>query len=130
MRIRSWLSDSKIKINTSHDEQHTVDILLQSFVGISLQGVAGFFNGLIDIRIVKGESTGLVVVTGVGGLDKVLVSSLRLAFAESPKNTHFATGPETLPPEGVRHPDGSKWYRFDGITGRTFSYFIRNTVNE
>ena len=117
-----------------YDDKHTVDVSFQFFVGVSLQQVAGSFDGFIDISIVEGVTTNLhtfgyfSILGGVfqgrillqlhhqGRTGEILVASSLLALAEGEGDGHFATGFETLPPEIVGYLHTGEGYGVDGIT--------------
>ena len=101
-----------------HNHQHTVDVLSQFLVWVSLQQVAGAFNGFIDVRIVKGQSADFYRIAGMRCVDEVLISSCFLAFAESKRNGYFAACVEALPPKGVGYFYRSEGHRVNGVTVR------------
>ena len=110
-----------------HDDQDAVDIGFEFWVGISLQDITGAFYGLVDVRVVEGEShhTESQVVVGVHllpCLDEILVASGFLAFAEGERDGDFAGGFKPLSPEIVRDLDGSEG---DGSDRIAFGGFLR-----
>ncbi len=100
----------------SHNNEYAVDVFVQRFVGISLHGIAGSFDGFVHVGIVKGITFYFVFGTWIGGPYKILVTSGFLAFTESQRNGDLAAGFESLSPEDIRHLDRSKGNRIDGIT--------------
>ena len=103
-------------LSCSHDIQYRVDIVLQTLVRIGLQHIAGPFDGLIHIGIIKRETHELShiplgcfqsrmsrMLQGIGSHLEVLVTMLTLAFAERQRDGHLTGSLDTLSPEGIRH---------------------------
>lgn len=91
-------------LSRSDDVEHAVDISLEFLVWISLQHVAGTLNRFVWVGVVEAVGHQFAHIIGVAwmsGTLKVLVSSLRLAFAESQRYSHLARGFDTLSPERI-----------------------------
>ena len=86
-----------------HYDQYAVDIFFQFLVRVSLQGVTCTFNRLIDIRIVKGEASHLILITGMSSFHKVFITSRFLTLTESQRDGYLAACLQALSPETVRH---------------------------
>ena len=91
-------------LSRSNDIEHAIDIRLEFLVWISLQHVAGTFNRFVWVGVVEAVGHQFAHIIGVAWMSsalKVLVSSLRLAFAESQRYSHLARGFDTLSPERI-----------------------------
>ena len=91
-------------LSRSDDIEHAVDIRLEFLVWISLQHVAGTLNRFVWVGVVEAVGHQFAHIIGVAwmsGTLKVLVSSLRFAFAESQRDSYLARGFDTLSPERI-----------------------------
>lgn len=86
-------------LSGSHNYEHTVYIVLQFLVGISLEKIACALDSLVDVGIVKSETTYVYRIARMGCVDEISVSSCLLAFTESEGYCHFATRLQALSPE-------------------------------
>ena len=102
-------------LRSGNNRQHAVYIPLQLLIGISLQRVAGPLNGLVYVGIIEGEPFYFILFTGMSCFHKVFIASRLLTFAECQRDGYFTACPEALSPEAVRHFDGSKRHRGDGV---------------
>ena len=94
--------------------EHAVDISLQLLVRISLEDIAGTFDGLIHIGIIEREAHKLAhvpllgvqsrvvrMLQGIGSHLEVLVTVLAFALAESQRNGYLLGSLQAGTPEGV-----------------------------
>ena len=98
----------------SYHIEHAVDVSLQLFVRISLEDVAGTFDGLINIGIIEREAHELAhipllgiqarvvrMLQGIGSHIEILVTVLALTFAESQWHGYFSGSLQTGTPESI-----------------------------
>lgn len=57
------------------------------------------FYRFVHIGIIKSQTAYFNGITGMGGIDKVSITSCFLAFAERQRNRYFTAGIQPLPPE-------------------------------
>ena len=91
-------------LSRSDDIEHAVDIRLEFLVRVGLEHVAGTFDGLVWVGIIEAQRhqfAYIILLARMSSALKVLVSSLRLAFAESQRDGYLARGFDTLSPERV-----------------------------
>ena len=94
--------------------EHAVDISLQLLVRISLEDVAGTFDGLIHIGIIEREAHKLAhipllgiqarvirMLQGIGSHLEVLVTVLALTLAKSQRHGYFSGCLQAGTPEGI-----------------------------
>ena len=80
-------------LSRSDDIEHAVDIRLEFLVRVGLEHVAGTFDGLVWVGIIEAQRhqfAYIILLARMSSALKVLVSSLRLAFAESQRDGYFA----------------------------------------
>ena len=99
----------------SYNHQHTVNVLFQLLIRISLKQIAGSFNSLVHIRIIKRIACHLIIFTRMSSHFKVFVASGFLTFTKSQWNSYFTTGFQTLSPERIRQFNRSKRNRINRI---------------
>ena len=108
IEIAIWL------LGCSYYIEHTVDVSLQLLVRISLEDVAGTFDGLINIGIIERETHELAYIPllgiqarvvrmlqGISSHLEVLVTVLALALAESQWHGYLSGSLQAGTPEGV-----------------------------
>ena len=62
-------------LRCGNDDKNTVDIGFKTRIGVGLESIAGSFDGLVDIRVVKWESTHGDSVGRMGRIDEVTVAA-------------------------------------------------------
>ena len=108
IEIAIWL------LSSSYHIEHAVDISLQLLVRISLEDVAGTFDGLIHIGIIEREAHKLAhipllgiqapvvrMLQGIGSHLEVLVTVLALTLAESQWHGYLSGSLQTGTPESI-----------------------------
>ena len=108
IEIAIWL------LCSTHHIEHTVDVSLQLLVRISLEDVAGTFDGLINIGIIEREAHELAhipllgiqarmvrMLQSVGSHLEVLVTVLALTLAESQWHSYLAGCLQAGTPESI-----------------------------
>ena len=108
IEIAIWL------LSSSYYIEHTVDVSLQLLVRISLEDVAGTFDGLINIGIIEREAHELAhipllgvqarvvrMLQGISSHLEVLVTVLALTLAESQWHGYLSDSLQTGTPESI-----------------------------
>ena len=108
IEIAIWL------LCSTHHIEHAVDISLQLLVRVSLENIAGTFDGLINIGIIEREAHKLAhipllgiqtrvvrMLQGIGSHIEVLVTVLALTLAESQWHGYLSGSLQTGTPESI-----------------------------
>ena len=107
-----------------HDGEDAVDVGFELLVRVELEDVAGAFDGLVHIGVVKGvaldfETEVVVGMHLLGGPFEIQVTSFAFTLGEGERDGHFAGSLETLAPESVVDLDAGEGDRIDRIAGVT-----------
>ena len=65
-----------------HNHQHTVNIILQFFIGISLQQIAGTLNGFIHIGIIERKASHMNSITRMRCIFEITIAACLLTLAK------------------------------------------------
>ena len=108
IEIAIWL------LGCPHHIEHAVDISLQLLVRVSLENIAGTFDGLINISIIEREAHELAhipllgiqarvvrMLQGIGSHIEILVTVLALTLAESQWHGYLSGSLQTGTPESI-----------------------------
>ena len=69
-------------LRPSHNHQHTVNIILQFYIGKSLQQIAGTFNGFIHIGIVERKASHMNSITRMCCIFEITIAACLLTLAK------------------------------------------------
>ena len=116
---------------SGYNYQYAVNVPFQLFIRVSLKQIAGTFNRLVHIGIIKGKPFYLIVITGMGRFYEILIATGFFAFAECQRNSYFTACMETLSPKSICHLHCGERYGINRIS-RMYSllFLCRHTARK
>ncbi len=122
---------SVVRLSRRNFDNQFIQILIQRRIGLNLKRITGPFEGLVNIRIVKGKIVAACSGHQPAGNRKIINSSGLLKFAENIRDGNLLIGLLTRQPKVIRKVHLSKRDGLEQINGAGpfFDGYLQNRLN-